>query len=57
MPVFDMLETYLVKEIKLKPSFWLRFTTRTIFVGQLIYHHLLRLCLENTFLNPFLVQP
>lgn len=45
MPVFDMLETYLVKEIKLKPSFWLRFTTRTIYVGQLIYQHLLRLCL------------
>ncbi|XP_047959004.1 lysine histidine transporter 1 [Salvia hispanica] len=33
MPVFDMLETYLVKEIKLKPSFWLRFTTRTIYVA------------------------
>lgn len=33
MPVFDMLETYLVKEIRLKPSFMLRFTTRTLFVA------------------------
>ncbi|KAH6787467.1 lysine histidine transporter 1 [Perilla frutescens var. hirtella] len=33
MPVFDMLETLLVKKLKFKPSFWLRFTTRNLFVG------------------------
>lgn len=33
MPVFDMLETYLVKQVKFKPSFKLRFITRTIYVG------------------------
>ncbi|KAH6798738.1 lysine histidine transporter 1 [Perilla frutescens var. frutescens] len=33
MPVFDMMETYLVKEMKLKPSFWLRFITRTFYVA------------------------
>lgn len=33
MPVFDMLETFLVKQIKLKPSFGLRFTTRTLYVA------------------------
>ncbi|XP_011086736.1 lysine histidine transporter 1 [Sesamum indicum] len=33
MPVFDMMETYLVKQVKLKPSFTLRFVTRTIFVA------------------------
>ncbi|GFQ07421.1 lysine histidine transporter 2 [Phtheirospermum japonicum] len=33
MPVFDMLETYLVKQIKFKPTFQLRFITRTLYVG------------------------
>ncbi|KAL8533818.1 hypothetical protein ACS0TY_010002 [Phlomoides rotata] len=33
MVVFDMMETYLVKQVKLKPSFGLRFTTRTLFVA------------------------
>ncbi|KAK6160369.1 hypothetical protein DH2020_003750 [Rehmannia glutinosa] len=33
MPVFDMMETYLVKQLKFKPSFKLRFTTRTFYVA------------------------
>ncbi|KAK4488781.1 hypothetical protein RD792_004569, partial [Penstemon davidsonii] len=33
MAVFDMLETYLVKQKKFKPSFVLRFTTRTAYVA------------------------
>ncbi|KAI3452620.1 hypothetical protein Pfo_009284 [Paulownia fortunei] len=33
MPVFDMLESFLVKKLKYKPSFALRFTTRTLYVG------------------------
>ncbi|KAH6830140.1 lysine histidine transporter 1 [Perilla frutescens var. hirtella] len=33
MPVFDMLETMLVKKLKFKPSTPLRFTTRTLYVG------------------------
>lgn len=34
MPVFDMLETLLVKKVKLPPSTMLRITTRTIYVGE-----------------------
>ncbi|KAL2533312.1 Lysine histidine transporter 1 [Abeliophyllum distichum] len=33
MPVFDMLETLLVKKFKFKPTTKLRFTTRTLYVG------------------------
>ncbi|CAN4115525.1 unnamed protein product [Withania somnifera] len=33
MPVFDMIETYAVKTIKLKPSTILRFAVRTTFVA------------------------
>ncbi|KAL2559919.1 Lysine histidine transporter 1 [Forsythia ovata] len=33
MPVFDMIETLLVKKFKFKPSTKLRFTTRTLYVG------------------------
>ncbi|CAI9775307.1 unnamed protein product [Fraxinus pennsylvanica] len=33
MPVFDMMETCLIKQYKFKPSTKLRFTTRTLFVG------------------------
>ncbi|KAK4423922.1 Lysine histidine transporter 1 [Sesamum alatum] len=33
MPVFDMMETFLVKTMKFRPSFWLRFTTRTLYVA------------------------
>ncbi|CAH1414889.1 unnamed protein product [Lactuca virosa] len=32
MPVYDMIETFLVKSVKLKPSGVLRFTVRTLFV-------------------------
>ncbi|KAL0327346.1 UNVERIFIED_CONTAM: Lysine histidine transporter-like 2 [Sesamum angustifolium] len=34
MPVFDMMETFLVKKMKFSPSFLLRFTTRTLYVGK-----------------------
>lgn len=42
MPVFDMIEYYLVITMKFKPSKALRFVARTIFVGksldsQLVY--------------------
>ena len=33
MPVFDMLETLLVKNLKFRPSFMLRLITRTLYVG------------------------
>ncbi|CAK9155821.1 unnamed protein product [Ilex paraguariensis] len=33
MPVFDMLESYLVKKLKFPPSTTLRFSTRTIYVA------------------------
>ncbi|TKY59861.1 Lysine histidine transporter 1 [Spatholobus suberectus] len=33
MPVFDMMETYLVKQLKFPPSFTLRFVARTLFVA------------------------
>ncbi|CAL5398503.1 unnamed protein product [Camellia sinensis] len=33
MPVFDMMETYLVKKRKFSPSSMLRFTVRTLYVG------------------------
>jgi len=33
MPVFDMMETCLIKQYKFKPSTKLRFTTRTLYVG------------------------
>ncbi|KAK6928477.1 Amino acid transporter, transmembrane domain, partial [Dillenia turbinata] len=33
MPVFDMLETLLVKKLKFPPSFWLRFITRNLYVA------------------------
>ncbi|KAJ0911415.1 putative amino acid transporter, transmembrane domain-containing protein [Helianthus annuus] len=34
MPVYDMIETFLVKSMKCKPSATLRFTVRTSFVGK-----------------------
>ncbi|XP_047314046.1 lysine histidine transporter 1-like [Impatiens glandulifera] len=42
MPVFDMIETVLVKKLNFKPSFWLRFISRntyvafTMFIGMMI---------------------
>ncbi|XP_052197765.1 lysine histidine transporter 1-like [Diospyros lotus] len=33
MPVFDMIETVLVKKLKFRPSFLLRFISRNIYVG------------------------
>ncbi|KAL2523242.1 Lysine histidine transporter 1 [Forsythia ovata] len=33
MPVFDMIETVLVKKLKFKPSWYLRFISRNIYVG------------------------
>ncbi|KAL6572690.1 hypothetical protein OROMI_013648 [Orobanche minor] len=33
MVVFDMMETFMVKQVKLKPSFMLRFATRSLFVA------------------------
>ncbi|KAL6505483.1 Lysine histidine transporter 1 [Orobanche hederae] len=33
MPVFDMLETFLVKKMEFQPTKMLRFTTRTLFVA------------------------
>lgn len=34
MPVFDMMETVLVKKLHFKPSFMLRFVTRNVYVGK-----------------------
>ncbi|XP_047955443.1 lysine histidine transporter 1-like [Salvia hispanica] len=33
MPVFDMIETLLVKTLRFKPNFWLRFISRNIYVA------------------------
>ncbi|KAL3829516.1 hypothetical protein ACJIZ3_018318 [Penstemon smallii] len=33
MPVFDMIETVLVRKLRFKPSWWLRFITRNAYVG------------------------
>lgn len=33
MPVFDMLETLLVKKLNFNPTWYLRFVTRNIYVG------------------------
>lgn len=41
MPVFDMMETFLVKQVKLKPSFKLRLITRTLYVGEWFNYALL----------------
>lgn len=34
MPVFDMIETVLVKKMHCKPSFLLRFIARNVYVGE-----------------------
>lgn len=39
MPVFDMLETVLVKKLKFRPTWYLRFITRNIYVGKYIGKH------------------
>lgn len=36
MPVFDMVETFLVKKLKFKPSTILRFIVRNVFVGKYV---------------------
>ncbi|OWM90579.1 hypothetical protein CDL15_Pgr014882 [Punica granatum] len=33
IPVFDMMESYMVKSMKLKPTWYLRFISRNIYVG------------------------
>ncbi|XVF85178.1 hypothetical protein PTKIN_Ptkin17bG0097700 [Pterospermum kingtungense] len=33
MPVFDMMESFLVKKMHFKPCFWLRFISRNLFVA------------------------
>ncbi|KAK4409982.1 Lysine histidine transporter 1 [Sesamum angolense] len=33
MPVFDMIETVLVRKLRFKPTWWLRFISRNIYVG------------------------
>ncbi|KAI3426772.1 Aa_trans domain-containing protein [Psidium guajava] len=33
MPVFDMMETFLVKKLRFRPCFTLRFVTRTVYVA------------------------
>lgn len=38
MPVFDMIETLLVKKLKFKPTAALRFITRNIYVGKAFSH-------------------
>lgn len=39
MPVFDMLETLLVKKLRFKPTWYLRFITRNIYVGTFFFLH------------------
>lgn len=43
MPVFDMIETVLVKKLHFRPSFILRFISRNIYVGKYkLYKYMLR---------------
>ncbi|KAL4354898.1 hypothetical protein GQ457_06G036530 [Hibiscus cannabinus] len=41
MPVFDMMESFLVKQMKFKPSLFLRFVTRNIYVGEYVFRSVL----------------
>lgn len=36
MPVFDMVETFLVKKLNFKPSSILRFIVRNVYVGKYV---------------------
>jgi len=36
MPVFDMVETFLVKKLNFKPSTVLRFIVRNVYVGKYV---------------------
>lgn len=47
MPVFDMLETFLVKKMMFTPSFKLRFITRTLYVGKFFIIHIESILLHN----------
>jgi hypothetical protein len=37
MPVFDMIETMLVKKLRFKPTRLLRFIVRNVYVGEYIF--------------------
>jgi hypothetical protein len=37
MPVFDMLETFLVKKLRFKPGMPLRLIARSLYVGKYLY--------------------
>lgn len=47
VPVFDLLESFLVKAMKFKPSRPLRYTTRYVYVGA--HFFLLPRCHRNQF--------
>lgn len=34
MPVFDMIETVMVKQLRFKPTWQLRFVVRNVYVGE-----------------------
>lgn len=51
MPVFDMLETLLVKKLHFRPTWILRFVTRNIYVGKSIIH------LSNRLSQLFMLDP
>lgn len=38
MPVFDMIETALVKKLRFRPTWYLRFITRNIYVGKFVIY-------------------
>jgi len=46
MPVFDMLETVLVKRFRFSPSLRLRLITRSIYVGKSVLHRSQRFFLK-----------
>lgn len=45
IPVFDMLESFMVKTMKLKPTWYLRFITRNLYVGELLYVYIGNYCM------------
>lgn len=47
MPVFDMIETLLVKKLKFTPCFRLRFITRTTYVGKRFFSKTLSFSVLN----------
>jgi hypothetical protein len=47
MPVFDMLETFLVKKLRFKPGWPLRLIARSLYVGEYNQHMHITLVIQH----------